>query len=68
MNVKSFAHPRVLDRNLKFCTITNLGLETLSLEGRHRLLNTVFLGDIGNWRGHDFLALAFLETFECCLC
>ncbi len=42
---KSFVCPGVPDRNLKFRTFADLGLETLSLEGRHRLLNGVFLRD-----------------------
>jgi hypothetical protein len=66
MNEKCFAPLGVPDGNSKFRTFTNLFLETLSLEGRHRLLNTVFLGDKWNWRAFvsgDFLALAVLETF-----
>ncbi len=50
MKEKSFAHPGVPDGNSKFHTFADQGFETLSLEARHRLLNTVFLRDIGNWR------------------
>jgi hypothetical protein len=45
MNEKSFTHLGVPDRNSQFHAFVGLGLETLSLDGRHHLLNTIFLGD-----------------------
>ncbi len=52
MHEKSFACPGVgvPDRNSKIRAFADLCLETLVLEGRNGLMNTVFLGDIGNWR------------------
>jgi hypothetical protein len=43
-------HTGMPDRNSQFCTIANLCLEVVVLEGKNRVLNTVFLGEIWNWR------------------
>jgi hypothetical protein len=40
----------VPDRNSKIQTFADLNLEMVVLEGRDSLLNTVFLGDMRNWR------------------
>jgi hypothetical protein len=50
MDEECLARTGVPDKSLEPYTFANLHLEMVVLEGRDSLLNTVFLGDIENWR------------------
>ncbi len=61
---KGLMHTRMPDRNSEFHIFANLCLEMVVFEHGNHLLNTVFLGDIWNWRALCKVILMHLQSLR----